>query len=183
MSHWLDLLRTFWRNLSGRERSLVSIVGVGGSALAVFFLGVSPILAAYHQSQEDVLGAESQLAAMVRLRHEYDTAHARLAALETRIQTNKDHRNVLTLLESLASKEGVTVESMKERRAGTNESYREQRVEVVLKNVTLEQAVKYLHGIESAKRPFSVKSLRLKNRSDDSKLLDVTFSVSSFEPI
>ena len=65
----------------------------------------------------------------------------------------------------------------------TNEAYREQRVEVSLKKVTLEQAVRYLHSIESTERPFSVKSLRMKSRPDSSNLLDMTFSVSSFEPI
>jgi hypothetical protein len=65
----------------------------------------------------------------------------------------------------------------------SSERYRETKVEVVLKSVTLGQAVNYLHQIESAEQVLSVKSLRIRTRRDDSKLLDVTFTVSSFEPL
>ncbi len=38
-------------------------------------------------------------------------------------------------------------------------------------------------GIESAERRFSVKGLRIKTQRDKSDLLDVTFTISSFEAI
>ena len=75
---------------------------------------------------------------------------------------------------------------MEERQAGENEQYSETKVEVSLKNVTLTQTVNYLHNIESSDRVLSVKSLRVRNnkkRAGDAELLDVTFTVSSFEPI
>ena len=71
---------------------------------------------------------------------------------------------------------------MQEKRGGTNEAYREKKVEVSLKNVTLEQTVNYLYSIESADQLFTIKSMRIRTRSDGSNLLDVTFTVSSFEP-
>jgi len=178
-----EQIRASWKNLAPRERLLLSIVGVFGGVLALYFVALSPFLAAQSRASESALTADSQLAAMIRLRREYDSAQAQLAAVEDQIRGNQDRRNVLTLLEALAKESGVSVEAMKDRRAGSNEAYREQRVEVSLKKVTLEQAVRYLHSIESAERPFSIKSLRMKNRADGSKLLDVTFSVSSFEPI
>lgn len=183
MKEWLERIGMTWTNFAPRERLLVSIVGAGASVFVAYFIVVSPFLAARNQAEGNVLSAESQLAAMIRLRREYDTAQARLSVLEERIRGNRDQRNVLTLLEALAKDADVSVQSMKDRRAGTNEAYREQRVEVSLKKVTLEQAVRYLHSIESTERPFSVKSLRMKTRADASNLLDVTFSVSSFEPI
>ena len=51
-----------------------------------------------------------------------------------------------------------------------------------LKGVTLSQTVRYLHNIESANRQLSVKSLRIKSQKSEGSTLDVTFSVSSFEP-
>jgi hypothetical protein len=71
---------------------------------------------------------------------------------------------------------------MEERQAGKNDQYVETKVEVSLKNVSLSQTITYLHKIESASQQLSVKSLRIKGRQDKSQLLDVTFSVSSFEP-
>ena len=41
----------------------------------------------------------------------------------------------------------------------------------------------YLHKIEDSDRLLTVKSLRIKGRSDKSDLLDVSFHVSTFEPL
>ena len=55
--------------------------------------------------------------------------------------------------------------------------------EVGLKNVTLAQTVHYLHQIDIAPQALSVKSLRVRTRAEQPDLLDVSFTVSSFEPI
>jgi len=49
--------------------------------------------------------------------------------------------------------------------------------------VDLASTVSYLHQIEAAPQVLSVKSLRIRTRPDQSNLLDVTFTVSSFEPL
>ena len=71
---------------------------------------------------------------------------------------------------------------MEPQAAPANDRYRETKVQVVLKQVTLAQAVSFLHGIEAAPQLLSVKSLRIRTRSEQKEdLLDVTFTVSSFE--
>jgi hypothetical protein len=64
-----------------------------------------------------------------------------------------------------------------------SEAYRETKVEVGLRNVTLAQTVNYLHQIESSSQVLSVKALRIRTRPDVPEFLDVTFTVSSFEPL
>ena len=79
---------------------------------------------------------------------------------------------------------------MEKRQSGESERYEETKVEVSLKNVTLQQAVSYLSSIEGADQPLSVKSLRVKRRPGRTRpggeapaeLIDVTFSVSTFKP-
>ena len=113
-----------------------------------------------------------------------------MARVETRIQDSRNQPNLLTLLESLAAQVGVKPASMEKRQSGESERYEETKVEVSLKNVTLQQAVAYLSSIESANQPLSVKSLRVKRRPSRARgdtptkdLIDVTFSVSTFKPI
>lgn len=183
MNEWIRRANETWQNFAPRERLLLSIAGGSMAIVLVYLLAINPFLAARDEAAYDAQGADTQLEAMIRLRREYDNAKARLASLEARIRSNRDHRNMLTLLEALAGEAGVKVESMEERQSGTDDAYRETRVEVTLKKVTLEQVTKYLHSIESASRPFSIKSLRIKKRSDASQLLDADFSVSSFETI
>ncbi|HEX9813630.1 MAG TPA: GspMb/PilO family protein, partial [Myxococcota bacterium] len=133
-------------------------------------------------AQQRLTQAEQQLRTMSRLRGEFDDVNDRLTSVEQRIQTST-RGNLRTTLESLAQASKVKVESMEPQATPSNDRYRETKVEVELKEVTLQQAVSYLHQIESSEQVLSVKSLRMRTRKDKPSFLDVTFTVSSFEPI
>ena len=123
------------------------------------------------------------------MKREWDDLSTRLQQVEGRIQSGGEGQNLLTLLESLAARAGVKPTSMEKRQSGESARYEETKVEVSLKNVTLQQAVNYLSSIETAEQPLSVKSLRIKRRTGLSSagtaadLIDVTFSVSGFKPL
>jgi len=72
---------------------------------------------------------------------------------------------------------------MEPRTSKPSDAYEETKVQVVLKSQTLAQVVNYLHRIESAAHLLSIKTLRIRTRADKPELLDVTFTVSSLEPI
>jgi hypothetical protein len=173
---------TAFQNLSSRERLLV---GSAGGVLLVGLLCfglVLPVLAASDRVAARADAAEQQLGALVRLRREYDEVQGRLASVEQRIRSEQ-RGNLRTTLETLASQSSVKVESMEPQASPANDVYRETKVEVALAGVTLPQTVNYLHQIETAPQVLSVKSLRVRTRQDKPELLDVTFTVSSFEPI
>jgi type II secretory pathway component PulM len=178
----LERLKVLWRDLAPRERILVA--GAGGVlAVAILLLGVvGPILDAADGASQRRVTAAQQLQAITRLAAEYDRLSARLGKVEERIRTNREKSNLRSLLESLASQSQVRIASMEERQAGRNDHYTETKLEVNLKGVTLGQTVRYLHNIESSNRQLSVKSLRIKSQQGQDARLDVTFSVSSFEP-
>jgi type II secretory pathway component PulM len=176
-------LQAVWDNLSTQERLLLSTLAVFVGGILVFVALINPILSASADARARVEAAENDLEVMVRLRREYETINARLVGVEQRIKDNRDKQNTLTLLESLASSAAVKIDSMEERKSPDHELYRETRVEVALKNVTLTQVVSLLHSIESSPRQFSVKGLRIKTRADKDDTLEVNFTVSSFEAI
>ena len=175
-------LRTLIAGLSPRERGLVTVAGGITLLLLGYLVVVRPVLAAQRSAELRVAAAEDQLLAVQRLRADLDEVQARLSNVEQRIGRGP-RGNIFTLLETLAGRSAVKVESMEPQTSLSSERYRETKVEVVLKSITLGQAVNYLHQIESAEQVLSVKSLRIRTRRDDSKLLDVTFTVSSFEPL
>ena len=119
---------------------------------------------------------------MRRLARDHAAVQQQLGDVEQRIR-NGNHGNLRTTLENLAHQSNVKVESMEPQASPANESYRETKVEVGLKAVDLPQTVAYLTAIESSPQVLSIKSLRIRSRPDKSGLLDVTFTVSSFEPI
>lgn len=185
MSDLLARLQAAWVELSQREQILVGSAAAL-AAISIVWLGMlSPLLHVANSTTSGVGGAEDQLEAMKRVRREHDEVTGRLSSVEKRIRTKGQNSNILTLLQSLAATSGVKVESMDQRQAANNDVYKETKVEVELKSVTLTQTVDYLHNIESSQQLLSVKSLRLKTRNEkvSPSLMDVTFAVSSFEPL
>jgi type II secretory pathway component PulM len=189
MSELFGRIQVLWNGFAPRERILV---GLAGSAVAfmILFSGIiMPVMAATQNASSAAKNSERELAMMQRMRRDWDGLHDRLQTVETRIEANRDGRNLLTLLESLASNAGVKPTSMEKRQSGESERYEETKVEVSLKSITLQQAIQYLASIESADQPLSVKSLRIKRRpgrvtaknKTPADLIDVTFSVSAFK--
>ncbi len=193
MSELIGRIQVLWDGLAPRERVLVGSAG-GALAVALLFFGlILPIQGAVTSARETAEDASRELAQMQRMKREWDELSARLTTVESRIQGGGDGQNLLTLLESLAARAGVKPTSMEKRQSGESEQYEETKVEVSLKNVTLQQAVNYLASIETAAQPLSIKSLRIKRRSaagaagadsgGAADLIDVTFSVSGFKPL
>jgi type II secretory pathway component PulM len=183
MDELLARLGAVWDNLLPREQTLVSVAAGMFAASLVVFAVVMPILNLADRTHSRVDNANQQILAMTRLTREYAEIASRLDGVEQRIEGQSGERNIRTLLEILAMSSAVKIDSMEERQAGKNNQYAESKVEVSLKNVSLGQVIKYLHNIESAHRQLSVKSLRIRGRQDKSQLLDVSFAVSSFEPV
>jgi type II secretory pathway component PulM len=180
MKQRLRSLMTAFTALAPRERMLVSAVGVLLALIVVWFAGVQPFLALGERAAGRVVQAEQQLEVMKRLRREFDEVNQRLVAVEGRIRSG-DQGNLRTTLEDLARRAEVKIDSMEPQASPASERYRETKVEVVLKQVSLPHTVRYLHEIESMEQLLSVKALRIRTRPEDSALLDVTFTVSSFE--
>jgi type II secretory pathway component PulM len=175
-------LRAAFENLSTRERVLVSVVGALVVVFVLYFGVVRTTLGMRGDTELRFESAQQQLQVMRRLRREYDDVSDRLTSVEQRIKDGP-RGNLRTTLESLATASLVKIESMEPQATPSNDRYRETKVEVGLKEVTLAQTVNYLHQIETAPQVLSIKSLRMRTRKDKAEYLDVTFTVSSFERI
>ena len=182
MTEFWKRLTAAFGNLAARERMLVLCAGVLTLFTIAYFVLIVPIAAIGARAADRLDGAETNYEVMKRLRADYDDVHRRLTSVEGRIRRGS-RGNLRTVLESLAQKSQVTVESMEPQAAPTIPPYRETKVEIGLKGVTLPQTVSYLHAIETSNDLLTVKSLHIRSRTDKPQLLDVTFTVSSFERI
>lgn len=182
MTAWLARFRAWFDGLARREKALVAAAGAMTALVLLWALAVRPLIAARASAIARAEAAEEQADAVRELRQRYDEVAGRLAGVELRIQSGPQ-ANLFATLESLAQQSAVKVDAMEPRTAPASEPYRETKVQITLENATLPQVVAYLHKIESAPQLLSVKSLRVRTRSDMPELLEVTFTVSSFERI
>jgi len=178
---WNRLLTAFG-NFSTRERLLVGSAGGLGLLAIVYFAVVVPILAVGARAADRLETAETQYQVVLKLREEYEAVNQLLSGVEEKIP-QRARSSLRTTLESLAQKSDVAVESMEPQTAPSNSRYRETKMEVSLKGVSLPQTVGYLSEIETSSDLLTVKSLRIRTRADKPELLDVVFTVSSFERI
>ncbi len=182
MSDLLDRLRTLFADLAPRERLLVIAAGAA-LLVAIVWLGlVSPALGRVERANDRVESLERQLVDAQRLQREMAGLGSRLSDVERRIGQGPTG-NLFTTLETLAQQSAVPIDSMEPQVSPPRDQYRETKVQISLKQVTLAQVVNFLHRIEVADQVLSVKSLRVRTRPDKKDLLEVSFTVSSFERI
>ena len=181
MNGLFDRLRNTLASLAPRERLLLA-GAAGVLLLTILWLAVvMPAIASIRNAEERVAAAERDLTTARRLQGTLAEIQTRLGTVEKRIREGPKG-NIFTTLEDLARQSAVKVESMEPQAAPAQEHYKETKVQVVLKQVTLAQAVAFLHGVESSQQLLSVKSLRIRTRAEQKEnMLDVTFTVSSFE--
>lgn len=178
---WRRVVAAF-EGLSRNERLLVSVAG-GLLVVTLVWFGVAmPLLSAARDASRDAETAEQQVELVRALRARFDEVNGRLGAVEARIQSGPQGE-IFTTLEQMASQSAVKIDSMEPRTSPASTEYRETKVQVSLKGVTLAQVVGLLSRIDTAPQMLSIKSLRIRTRADKQDLLDVTFTVSSFEKI
>ncbi|MEN8160526.1 MAG: type II secretion system protein GspM [Myxococcota bacterium] len=182
-------MRELWRRalvafqgLSRNERVLVSLAGGLLALTLVWLVLVMPLVSSSRRMSSQAAAAEQQVEVVRGLRARFDEVNGRLAAVEARIQGGPSGE-IFTALARMASQSAVKIDSMEPRTSPASEDYRETKVLVSLKGVTLAQLVGFLSRIEDASQMLSIKSLRIRTRADKQDLLDVTFTVSSFEAI
>jgi type II secretory pathway component PulM len=182
VNEWLSRARAWFDGLARRERLLVA-GAAGVTGLALFLVAVvQPLVSARREAAERAQAAEEQYASVRDVKTRFDEVSARLAGVEQRIARGPQG-NLLATLQELANKTGVKLDSIEPRTAPAAPPYRETTVQVTLQNASLPQVVGVLHEIENAPQVMTVKSLRLRMRADQPGMLEVTFTVSSFERI
>lgn len=181
MSEIWARIRASLDDMTPRERLALWAMGVALGCALVWVVVVLPIDAARERAGQRVATAENQIGMMVHLRAQYEEIAGRLKRVEDRIQRGPKG-NIFTTLETLARNSAVKIESLEPQAAPAGDHYVEEKVQVVLKSVTLKQLSLYLDQIESSAQLLSIKALRIRTRADKPELLDVTFTVSAFEP-
>ena len=116
-------ITVLWDGLADRERVLVGVAGGALVVVLIVFGIVMPVMGATERAVANADGAERQLELMRRMKRDWDGLHARLGTVETRIRSTGRGQNLLTLLESLASRAGVKPTSMEKRQSGESDQY------------------------------------------------------------
>ena len=167
-----------------RERQMLALMAIAVGLWLLYWLVQGLILSPMEDAKRTIAAREVALRQMRILQADYRRVQGQVSLLESQIRSGQQG-NVLSMLEEMANEVQIKdkITSMDPRSTPPNDVYRESVIEVRLQKVNLKQLVDYLFKIENSGSFLKIKRLRLKTRSDDPGYLDVTFRVSSFEPI
>jgi hypothetical protein len=178
-------LRAYLQGRSPRERWLLVAAACVIALLLVYGIVIAPLNARASATLSKTTELEGQVTRALQLASEMRGLQGELADVEGRIQPGAK-TNLIAVLSTLAADSQISqeqLESIEPKQPSTNAQYPETRAEVRLKGTSLEQAVAFLYRIETSKSHLIVRSLKMRARGDTSgnPVLDVSFSVSSFE--
>jgi type II secretory pathway component PulM len=175
-------LSGWWRGLADRERAVLGVGAAAVCALAVYGLVIDPLLERHARLDRRIANRQEDLDRVTRLTAEYRVAADQVAGLDRRVSTTGTF-SLLSFLEESASAQQIRnrLTSIRPQPVQTLAPYREVTAEVKLEAITLTQVVSYLEALDRAPQRLRVKSLRLKTRYADPKLLDGSFVVSTYE--
>ncbi|HTO53442.1 MAG TPA: type II secretion system protein GspM [Myxococcota bacterium] len=185
MNALLAAVRRYLAERSPRERWLLVAGGCVAALLFVYEVFVSPLSARAAATNARTTELDGQVTRALQLAAEMRGLQGELADVESRIQPGAK-TNLIAVLSTLAQDAKISqeqLESIEPKQPSSNAQYPETRAEVRLKGASLEQAVDFLYRIETSSSHLIVRSLKMRTRGDaaGNPVLDVSFSVSSFE--
>lgn len=167
-----------------RERQMLAIMAGAVAIWLIYWIINVFLMNPLVRSQNNVEARQRVLQKIMILQSDYRRIESEVNKLERMIRSGQ-RGNVLSNLETMANQASIKdkIASMDPKSSPPNDLYKENVIEVRLKSVNLKQLVDYLYRIESSGQLLKIKRLRIKTRSDDAKLLDVNFRVSSFQTL
>lgn len=159
-------------------------LGVAGAVvlLTILLAGIIlPYRTAMERLDQRIVSRQGQLL-------EARTLVQRIKAMQGEVAATQRKLSAAPTFPLIATLEGLVAEiAGKEKLLGIRpqpvtapSGFRQEKVEMQLERVRLEQLVQLLHAIDSAKSVMQSDSLKMRPRFEDPALLDVTLVVSSF---
>ena len=167
-----------------RERQMLAIMAGAVAVWLIYWIINVFLMNPLVRAQNNVEARQRVLQKIMILQSDYRRIESEVSKVERMIRSGQ-RGNVLSNLETMANQANIKdkIASMDPKSSPPNDLYKENVIEVRLKSVNLKQLVDYLYRIESSGQLLKIKRLRIKTRSDDAKLLDVNFRVSSFQTL
>ncbi|MFH1018150.1 MAG: type II secretion system protein GspM [Pseudomonadota bacterium] len=177
----LDVLKAYYARLSERERYIVW-ASIAGGVLFFMFLIYSAFAVTTASMAGRIERNRLALRNMDQLKAQYIQTERQVREMELMIRSASPDFQLATHLEKLARKNGVSIESLKDRPAPSNEMYKETQVAVSVKQITLRGLINFLFDVENSQQLLRITSLQVKPNFQDPTQLNVNFSVSTFQP-
>ncbi|MBI2343236.1 MAG: type II secretion system protein M [Deltaproteobacteria bacterium] len=146
----LNALYNTFLGFSPRQQTVV-LAGGGLTILLILILPISIAAGKLGSLESQIVETQDQIDTVIHDIQGYKDVQERLQAIEQQFR-QQTGESLLTLIQGIASQMNLSAERPAERGRESYEYYEEEMVSFHLKAVPLEQLVKFLHAVESARQ-------------------------------
>ncbi|MBI5526518.1 MAG: type II secretion system protein M [Deltaproteobacteria bacterium] len=177
-----DRVRTWWENISPREKKIV--LAMGGAVVALVFVATIYLVSArLSDAEARIAEKEAKLNEIIQLRSAYKEAERVTDVVANRLKNN--NVNLFSHIEDLARRMDVEVSDMNERTAAAEKDakVKEVSVEVNINKITQDRLLDFLDKLEHGAELVKITKFRFRARfdKDKQKLIDANVTISTYK--
>lgn len=174
------LISGYLDRLQPRERVLVSVMFVLSLLGGLYAFVWEPLEDGRHLLETKIAKREKELVRMQQQRDSYLDIKRRVAANESAIAKAESKFNLFSVVQATVAQavSREKIASMNPSSKDLTAKFQEERVEIKLTQVNLQQILTLLHKIEKGEHQLRFSRMQVKKRRDDSHSFDVTATVS-----
>jgi general secretion pathway protein M len=174
----------FKLNLQRREKIIVGVAGALLVVLLLLELIVFPIVDRRAMLSKRIVQRTQTLAEIKQLASEYQGLTSGTLSNEARLKSRAKSFTLFSFLDTLAGKSGIKQNIIYMKPSSTNlkgSPYSLSIVELKINNLTMEQLVNFLHGVETSQDMIWVKRISLAKGEKEGQLIDAVLQVETFQ--
>ena len=171
-------------NLQRREKIIVAAAGTLLAILLLLELIIFPIVDRRSMLSKRIVQRTQALAEIKQLAIEYQGLTSGTVSNEAQLKNRAKNFTLFSFLDTLAGKSGIkqNIIYMKPTSANLKGSpYSLSMVEMKINNLTMEQLVNFLHGVETSQDMIWVKRVSLAKGEKEGQLIDAVLQVETFQ--
>lgn len=179
----MQRIRQRWIGLSGRERTIVTVLGLTIAVALLMTQVVDPLLERLDLLDRQLAGKQRTINQLAELGGEYLTARAQVAEFDQRIAAGKGTFSLLSYLEESASAVQIReqIAAMQPQTAVSIQGYREITAELRLDGVPFSSLLKLLAKLEGSPYLVQVRRLQMTPKLDAPHRFDTRLTVATYE--
>jgi Sec-independent protein translocase protein TatA len=177
----LERIYNAYFGMSPREQTFALV----GAIVVVVLVVILPVYVASNRIsrlERDLAQGRRQFRDVMRTIDVYNGHRAELAGLQQTLAGGYDS-SISTTIEAIAEKNNMKdqIDSLKAKATAPSDLFEESAVDVRIRRVELKPLIDFLYAIENdPEKMLRIKTLNMKPRFDSKKLVDVSFTVSTY---
>lgn len=174
--------KTGWKSLDKREQIMVGGLIIFLLMMFIIYFIFSPLLASRQQLQKSIVKKQTELQEIQRLEKEYQALQLQSGDIQERIKKRPSTFTLFSFIEKQATTAGIK-EKINYIKPSTVESegpLQESRVDMKLQQITLEDLVDFLKGVESFTQVVSVSRISIQEHGKEAGYVNAVIQIVTF---